>query len=99
MRGSLHAEKYGILPLCIKSFIFLIVFHLRNYLFTDINECDSNPCQHGATCVNDVNRFQCTCMPGYSGALCENGKAPHSRSIHLFLVAPVKLSEEKEQVT
>ena len=40
----------------------------------DINECDSDPCQHGATCDNQVNGFQCTCMPGYSGARCEVGE-------------------------
>jgi hypothetical protein len=33
----------------------------------NINECASNPCQHGATCTDLINSFLCTCVPGYSG--------------------------------
>jgi hypothetical protein len=28
---------------------------------TNINECDSNPCQNGATCVDAINSFSCSC--------------------------------------
>ncbi|KAI0221968.1 hypothetical protein LSAT2_026773 [Lamellibrachia satsuma] len=44
----------------------------------DINECDSNPCMNGATCVDDINRYTCTCVPGYSGVHCGmEPKRPH----------------------
>ena len=36
----------------------------------DINECASNPCLNGATCVDDDNRFTCTCASGWRGATC-----------------------------
>ncbi|ESO98734.1 hypothetical protein LOTGIDRAFT_114238, partial [Lottia gigantea] len=35
----------------------------------DINECESNPCQHGV-CVDRVGGFQCYCTPGYHGTKC-----------------------------
>lgn len=30
----------------------------------DIDECASNPCRKGATCINDVNGFRCICPEG-----------------------------------
>jgi hypothetical protein len=35
----------------------------------NINECASQPCQNEATCLDDVGRFICICMPGYNGML------------------------------
>lgn len=39
---------------------------------TEIDECKSNPCRNGATCLDRLNHFQCECAPGFSGKLCEN---------------------------
>ncbi|XP_013414710.2 fibulin-1-like [Lingula anatina] len=39
---------------------------------TDINECASSPCQNGARCVNEVNRYTCQCAAGYTGVNCQN---------------------------
>ncbi|KAG5839258.1 hypothetical protein ANANG_G00203140 [Anguilla anguilla] len=36
----------------------------------NINECASAPCLNGGTCVDDVNRFLCTCAKGWIGATC-----------------------------
>lgn len=41
--------------------------------FKDIDECASNPCQNGATCIDGINSFTCKCVPGYTGKLCETG--------------------------
>jgi hypothetical protein len=37
-----------------------------------INNCLSNPCQQGGTCVNGVNSFICICPTGYTGSICQN---------------------------
>jgi len=34
---------------------------------TNILECNSNPCQHGGTCVDQVNAFTCQCRHGFIG--------------------------------
>ncbi|POI31938.1 hypothetical protein CIB84_004311, partial [Bambusicola thoracicus] len=39
----------------------------------DIDECQSNPCRNGATCIDGLNTFTCLCLPSYIGALCEQG--------------------------
>ncbi|XP_053401382.1 uncharacterized protein LOC123549404 isoform X2 [Mercenaria mercenaria] len=40
---------------------------------SDVNECESNPCNNGGTCVDGVNKFTCTCVPGFTGETCEEG--------------------------
>ena len=42
--------------------------------FSDIDECNSAPCQNGATCVDHVNRYSCSCAAGYAGTNCGSGK-------------------------
>lgn len=33
------------------------------------DECQSNPCQHGGTCRNLVGRYECSCLPGFTGKI------------------------------
>ncbi len=40
---------------------------------TDIDECASDPCLHGATCVDLVGGVGCTCASGWTGDFCEIG--------------------------
>lgn len=62
---------------------------------TDIDECASNPCINGATCVDQVNGFNCTCPPGFTGTLCGIGKLsfPYSLvdGIILFCLISVRM--------
>lgn len=37
------------------------------FLFADVNECKSRPCDVFAHCTNTVGSFQCSCFPGYIG--------------------------------
>ena len=34
----------------------------------DFDECHSNPCRNGATCIDGFNTFRCLCLPSYVGA-------------------------------
>ena len=36
-----------------------------------INQCASNPCLNGASCVNEANGFVCKCKEGFHGDTCE----------------------------
>ena len=40
---------------------------------TNINECESSPCQHDSTCVDQINGYECICTPGYTDVLCNGG--------------------------
>ena len=47
---------------CIKCHLF---FHLET------DECQSNPCQNGGTCIDGVYNFTCACSSYHSGSRCE----------------------------
>ena len=38
----------------------------------DGNECSTNPCQNGGTCVDGCSSYSCQCAPNYSGTHCEH---------------------------
>ena len=44
------------------------------FTFPDINECASSPCGSNGRCINQENKFVCTCNPGYTGQKCLIGK-------------------------
>lgn len=41
------------------------------YCHENINDCISNPCRNGGTCIDKVNSFQCFCPDGWEGRLCD----------------------------
>ena len=54
------------------------IFTIIYVLYSDIDECASNPCQNGGTCADDVNRYDCTCEAGYTGADCETSRPTYN---------------------
>ncbi|XP_041832212.1 protein jagged-2b isoform X2 [Melanotaenia boesemani] len=41
------------------------------YCHENVNDCISNPCRNGGTCIDGVNSFQCLCLDGWEGQLCD----------------------------
>jgi len=39
----------------------------------DIDDCATNPCQNGGTCIDAVNQYTCTCKAGYTDVNCQTG--------------------------
>ena len=56
-----------------------MVIHFQILLFSffvmlDVNECASNPCQNGATCIDGPDQYLCQCPVGFEGENCDMGK-------------------------
>jgi len=56
----------------------------------DVDDCASNPCQHG-NCVDMLVGYRCECSPGYTGTNCDEAIAVNSKS---KLDPVVRASEE-----
>lgn len=48
-----------------------IVTPVVNAMCDDANECNSNPCQNGANCVNGLKQYLCICGDRFTGINCE----------------------------
>lgn len=43
-------------------------------IFSDVDECQSNPCVNGGNCTNKRGGFDCSCPSGFTGKTCGQGK-------------------------
>ena len=50
---------------------YLLYYNLL--LFTDTDECLSNPCMNGGICTDGKNSYRCVCLKQYTGSRCETG--------------------------
>ena len=41
------------------------IFTFKLIVFSDIDECKTNPCQENAECVNTEGSYDCDCVLGY----------------------------------
>ena len=41
----------------------------------DNNECSGVLCQNGGTCRDEIGRYSCQCLPGFTGQNCQTGTA------------------------
>ena len=48
--------------------------HFAFYLFSDIYECLSSPCQNGGVCEDLIDEYYCACAEGWEGVNCETSK-------------------------
>lgn len=57
----------------LKHYIVNSLMTVDLHLFTNINECDNNPCQNGGRCTNSEGSFTCSCTDGWEGPVCDQG--------------------------
>ena len=104
---SLNFPKFNIVQYSILIFFFnsfvlslWLIVHIM-FLSIDIDECASGPCQNGATCVDGVNSYTCTCLPGYYDLTCSTGTYTRNLKylminlfyLYVFCVVPLKTDD------
>lgn len=48
----------------------------------DVDDCQSDPCENGGTCIDKTDSFLCLCLPSYEGDRCEKGEDATWRERH-----------------
>ena len=54
--------------------IYVFISAFTGQFPLDIDECKSQPCQHGGTCFDGMYSYTCQCMDGFIGKNCEIGE-------------------------
>ncbi len=70
-------EPHCLCTFCSKILIFMEMFYID---YPDVNDCVSNPCRNGGTCIDGISSFQCFCPDGWEGDLCDLSECPSSAS-------------------
>ena len=52
----------------------------------DTDHCAQRPCQNGATCMDGVDDYSCTCVAGYTGKNCSLGNNYNSLSTGIIKI-------------
>ena len=78
-----YDSLYLLCALVLKKVLYIVSMKdlILLCFYLDINECLSKPCLHGATCIDEVNEYTCTCLPGYTGVHCETGRSVHTYAL------------------
>ena len=59
------------LLLGIKISTFFYSGYTGQFCEHEVDECESNPCENNATCIDGFNNFTCACQEGFTGRLCQ----------------------------
>lgn len=43
-------------------------------IFSEKNQCNSNPCQHNGKCEDAIDDYKCNCTNPYGGSSCQFGR-------------------------
>jgi len=82
------SRKIQHMLLFVQDFHFVLLFYALQHfilIFSDIDECSSNPCQNLGTCNGGVNIYTCTCAAGYTGDNCETGERKTKATVFRWL--------------
>ncbi|VDH94425.1 Hypothetical predicted protein, partial [Mytilus galloprovincialis] len=78
---KLNMLTYPVSPFTIPSG-FAHIKIIRLYVYLDIQECFSKPCQNGGHCTDLINDYHCSCPAGITGRNCQNVCAVRIHNIH-----------------
>ena len=74
------------------------------FFLQDINECASDPCQNGGTCMDAQNGYTCMCSQGFEGLHCEGGEVlaytgiwNYDTDVHIMWVLYLAVMHERGQ--
>ncbi|XP_039599327.1 neurocan core protein-like, partial [Polypterus senegalus] len=69
IRGGVNSVKLRITPKDFRRSTDSLLEELM--ILKNIDDCQSNPCKNGGTCIDEINSFVCLCLPSYGGDTCD----------------------------
>lgn len=63
LKWAFYAQKQFV------SMLRCFYIFLGNNCEIEVNECLSQPCRNGGSCIDELNAFTCQCPPGITGIL------------------------------
>ena len=66
-------------------FLVTLCFVVQYVCCTDVNECLSNPCINNGTCSDQIDGYNCTCIPGYNGTRYETSESEMNSKQYSFI--------------
>ena len=55
---------------------------MSTLFIAEVDNCQSVTCLNGATCMNSIHNFSCSCDLGYTGSLCQSGISFIQNKLH-----------------
>ena len=52
----------------------LRIWPILNISAIDVDNCEDNQCQHGATCIDGIGDYTCQCSLPFTGQFCESSE-------------------------
>ena len=62
-------------------------YEIDSIIFSDIDNCDPNPCVNGGVCTDGINSYTCTCAEGYTGENCVESRFYHFNYIERYILS------------
>ena len=57
---------------------------------SDIDDCYPSPCKNNGTCIDGVNNYTCSCVPGFEGKNCTISKLLNNFNNFFFFKLSVR---------
>lgn len=68
----LYQKSHNSLAKPLECYNYYKCFHVC--FFSDIYDCYLNPCLNNGTCIDGLNDYNCSCVPGLVRENCSNSK-------------------------
>ena len=62
---------------------------------SDIDDCYPSPCKNNGTCIDGVNNYTCSCVPGFEGKNCTISKLLNNFNNLVFFFFKLSVRDSK----